>query len=67
MFFHRTNAKKLLYENDMLQNQMSQTERDTLEVISYLKQEDMKKDDQVRKLNKIMFIWGIYFQLVLLS
>ena len=51
----------------MLQNQMSQTERDTLEVISYLKQEDMKKDDQVRKLNKIMFIWGIYFQLVLLS
>lgn len=51
---YRTNAKKLLYENDMLQNQMSQTERDTLEVISYLKQEDMKKDDQVSKLHQAL-------------
>ena len=46
-FISRDNAKKLLYENDSLQQQMSQTERDTIEVISFLKQEDMKKDDQV--------------------
>ena len=31
----------------MLQMQMSNTERDTLEVISYLKTEDGKKDEQV--------------------
>ena len=44
---NRDNAKRLVYENDMLQMQMSSTERDTLDVISYLKQEDAKKDDQV--------------------
>ena len=43
----RDNAKRLVYENDMLQMQMSSTERDTLDVISYLKQEDAKKDEQV--------------------
>ena len=45
--FFRENAKRLVYENDMLQMQMSTTERDTLEVISFLKQEDSKKDEQV--------------------
>ena len=44
---NRDNAKRLVYENDMLQMQMSSTERDTLDVISYLKQEDAKKDEQV--------------------
>ena len=43
----RDNAKRLVYENDMLQMQMSNTERDTLDVITYLKQEDGKKDEQV--------------------
>lgn len=43
----RDNAKRLLYENDSLQQQVSQTERDTIEVIAFLKQEDMKKDEQV--------------------
>ncbi|KAK3732686.1 hypothetical protein QZH41_009333 [Actinostola sp. cb2023] len=33
---------------------MSQTERDTIEVISFLKQEDMKKDDQVSKLQQAL-------------
>lgn len=50
----RENAKKLLYENDSLQQQVSQTERDTIEVISFLKQEDMKKDEQVAKLNQAL-------------
>lgn len=45
--FNRDNAKRLVYENDMLQMQMANTEKDTLDVISYLKQEDSKKDDQV--------------------
>lgn len=46
--FNRDNAKRLVYENDILQMQMSNTERDTLDVISYLKQEDGKKDEQVK-------------------
>lgn len=50
MFFNRDNAKRLVYENDMLQMQMSSTERDTLDVISYLKQEDGKKDEQVHRI-----------------
>ena len=47
MYLNRDNAKRLVYENDMLQMQMSSTEKDTLDVISYLKQEDGKKDEQV--------------------
>lgn len=46
-FKNRENAKRLVYENDILQMQMASTEKDTLDVISYLKQEDSKKDDQV--------------------
>ena len=49
MLFNRDNAKRLVYENDMLQMQMSSTEKDTLDVISYLKQEDGKKDEQVHQ------------------
>ncbi|KAM7444118.1 hypothetical protein ABFA07_007291 [Porites harrisoni] len=51
---YRDNAKRLVYENDMLQMQMSSTERDTLDVISYLKQEDAKKDEQVSKLQQAL-------------
>ncbi|XP_065052525.1 basal body-orientation factor 1-like [Rhopilema esculentum] len=51
---YRENAKKLLYENEGLQNQMAQIERDTVDVISFLKKEDMKKDDQVDKLQQII-------------
>ena len=47
IFQNRENAKHLVYENDILQMQMASTEKDTLDVISYLKQEDSKKDDQV--------------------
>ena len=34
--------------------QMSNSERDTLEVISFLKQEDSKKDEQVTNTNSVM-------------
>lgn len=47
IFQNRENAKRLVYENDILQMQMASTEKDTLDVISYLNQEDSKKDDQV--------------------
>ena len=50
----RDNAKHLLHENDILQMQMSNSERDTLEVISFLKQEDSKKDEQVTNTNSVM-------------
>ncbi|XP_031564389.1 basal body-orientation factor 1-like [Actinia tenebrosa] len=51
---YRENAKRLLYENDSLQQQMTQSERDTIDVISFLKQEDMKKDEQVSRLNQAL-------------
>lgn len=51
---YRDNAKRLVYENDVLQMQMSNTERDTLDVITYLKQEDGKKDEQVSKLQQAL-------------
>ncbi|CAH3161550.1 unnamed protein product [Pocillopora meandrina] len=51
---YRENAKRLVYENDILQMQMASTEKDTLDVISYLKQEDSKKDDQVSKLQQAL-------------
>lgn len=45
--FNRDTAKKLMLENDALQTQMFQTERDTIDVITYLKQQDQDKESQV--------------------
>ena len=47
---YRDKARKLLSENELLQNQMSATERDTIEVISYLKKEDIQKDQLIEQL-----------------
>lgn len=47
---YRDKARKLLAENDLLQNQMTATERDTIEVISYLKKEDITKDQMIEQL-----------------
>lgn len=47
---YRDKARKLLAENDLLQSQMSATERDTIEVISYLKKEDLTKDQMIEQL-----------------
>ena len=44
---YRENARRLLYANDELQNQVSQTEKETIDVITYLKRQDMDKDRQV--------------------
>lgn len=45
---YRDNAKKLLVENETLQNKLVQAEKDTVQVISFLKAEDIKKEEQVR-------------------
>lgn len=36
-----------MIENDTLQNAMHQTERDTIDVVTYLKKQDQEKDKQV--------------------
>ncbi|XP_078590461.1 basal body-orientation factor 1-like isoform X2 [Branchiostoma floridae x Branchiostoma japonicum] len=46
----RENAKFLLLENDKLQTSMEQTEKDTIDVISFLRKEDQTKDEQITKL-----------------
>jgi hypothetical protein len=48
--FVRENAKKLMLENDALQSQMMATERDTIDVITYLKKQDQDKDYQLETL-----------------
>ena len=45
----RENAKKLMLENDALQSQMMSTERDTIDVITYLKKQDHEKDSQLER------------------
>ncbi|KAJ8045051.1 Basal body-orientation factor 1 [Holothuria leucospilota] len=48
----RDNAKRLAYENEGLQRQLLVTEKDTVDVISYLKREDQAKEDLIGKLQK---------------
>ncbi|KAL4237666.1 hypothetical protein ACF0H5_002380 [Mactra antiquata] len=49
---YRENAKQLMLENDALQNQMLQTERDTIDVITFLKKEDAVKDIHLERLQQ---------------
>ena len=53
---YRDNAKKLLVENETLQNQLTQAEKDTIQVISFLKAEDTKKEEKVTYI--LFIIWG---------
>lgn len=46
---YRDNAKKLLVENETLQTKLTQAEKDTVQVISFLKDEDIKKQEQIVK------------------
>ncbi|XP_072030872.1 LOW QUALITY PROTEIN: basal body-orientation factor 1-like [Amphiura filiformis] len=48
----RENAKILSLENEALQRQMVQTEKDTIDVITYLKKEDHSKEDLISRLQK---------------
>ncbi|XP_064623880.1 basal body-orientation factor 1-like [Lineus longissimus] len=49
---YKDNAKKLMVENDALSNQMQQTEKDTIDVITFLRKQDQDKDDQIEKLHQ---------------
>lgn len=46
---YRENAKQLLTENETLQDKLAQSEKDTIQVISFLKSEDLKKEEQIVK------------------
>uniref|UniRef100_A0A0B7AKK6 Basal body-orientation factor 1 n=1 Tax=Arion vulgaris TaxID=1028688 RepID=A0A0B7AKK6_9EUPU len=45
----RENAKRLMFENDILQTQMFQNERDTIDIITYLKKQDEDKETQLER------------------
>jgi len=40
-------CKKLAVDNEKLQDTLYQSERDTIDVVKYLKKGDMAKDEQV--------------------
>ncbi|KAI0241902.1 Basal body-orientation factor 1 [Lamellibrachia satsuma] len=46
---YRDSSHRLLLENESLQGQMRQTEKDTIDVINYLKHQDQEKDRQMDK------------------
>ena len=45
-----------MLENDALQGQMLQTEKDTIDVITFLKKEDAVKDQHVNRLSFFFLI-----------
>jgi len=46
----REHARKLALENEALHDQVRQTEKDTVDVLGFLKGQDEQKDEQVSKL-----------------
>lgn len=48
--WHRDNARHMAAQNDYLQSQMRQVEMDTIDVISFLKTQDQKKDAVVTEI-----------------
>ncbi|XP_071490868.1 basal body-orientation factor 1-like [Diadema antillarum] len=48
----REEAKRLALENEALEKNMQVSERDTIEVITYLKKEDQTKEELISKLQK---------------
>ncbi|XP_013388908.1 basal body-orientation factor 1 [Lingula anatina] len=49
---YRENARRLAEQNQDLQSAMHQTEKDTIEVISFLKTKDQEKDEGIEKLQR---------------
>ena len=45
--YFRENSRRLVLENDGLHTQMHQTEKNTIDVVTYLKRLDLEKDKQV--------------------
>jgi len=55
---HRQNAQDLALENELLMNLMRETETDTIDVVTFLKKEDQRKD---RKVFTRFFPKSLYF------
>lgn len=49
---YRESCKKLAVDNEKLTENLFQSEKDTIDVITYLKQGDMEKDDKIHELEK---------------
>ncbi|XP_003389088.1 PREDICTED: basal body-orientation factor 1-like [Amphimedon queenslandica] len=47
---YRENTQRLITENDSLQSAINKTEKDTIEVITFLKKKDTQKDQEVSEL-----------------
>jgi len=52
----RAHARKLALENEALHDQVRQTEKDTVEVLSFLKGQDEHKNEQVSKAKHMLHI-----------
>ena len=59
IYLNRDIANTLANDNDTLRGQMRQTEKDTIDVVTFLKKQDLDKDIEVKSLmiikNKIYF------------
>lgn len=51
---YKESSKRLVTENDKLETRMKQTERDTIDVITYLRKQDQEKDDQIEIIKEKM-------------
>ena len=47
LYLYRETCKTIATENEKLQSTLFQSERDTVEVVTYLKRGDMEKDEKV--------------------
>jgi len=52
----RQHARKLALENEALRDQVRQTEKDTVDVLGFLKGQDEQKDEQVSKSYQVVRI-----------
>ena len=49
MLSNRERVETLATDNETLRDQMRQTEKDTLDVVSFLKKQDVEKDTEVQR------------------
>lgn len=49
---YRGAAKELMGENEDLRDHMKQIEKDTIDVVSFLKKQDLEKDTEIARLNQ---------------
>ncbi|XP_074649646.1 basal body-orientation factor 1-like isoform X1 [Tubulanus polymorphus] len=51
---YKDNSRRLLLENETLHTQVQQTEKDTIDVVTFLRRKDQEKDDQIEQLQQQM-------------